>query len=138
MKFKGDITGVDIQSKYFPICQRRGIYQTLIEADLRTLNTEILTGFGCVTSFFVLEHLRKDDGLNLIEKMKILGKNVLVVVPKGFRIQESPDGNPFQEHLSAWSEEDLLKAGFKVTEAWALTIKKVVPYKILFGVYEGA
>jgi len=94
--------------------------------------------YGCVTCFFVLEHLKKDDGLALLEKMKKIGKNVLVIVPKGFRPQESPDGNPYQEHLSAWRRNDLLKAGFDVTEAWALTIKKLIPYKILFGIYAGS
>lgn len=133
MKFKGYIVGIDVHSDYFSKCIERGIYQDLIELNLKDLPIS-RARFGCVTAFFVLEHLEKRDGLILLDKMEKLGENNVVVVPLGHRSQESVDGNTFQKHLSSWFVKDFLDRGFQVKVCWALTIKRVLPYRLILGV----
>lgn len=65
--------------------------------------------------FAILEHLSKQDGLILIEKMENWAKKKIVIaVPNGYQHQDAYDGNPYQVHKSSWSTRDFEELGFKV------------------------
>jgi hypothetical protein len=72
--------------------------------------------FDGVVAFDVLEHLEKREGLRLLDSMeRIARKKVIVFTPNGFLEQPPSPTNPFQEHLSGWSVDDLARRGYVVT-----------------------
>jgi hypothetical protein len=70
--------------------------------------------FDCVVALDLLEHLQKEEGLNLIDAMdRIASKRILFFTPNGYLEQESHD-NDLQEHLSGWDSAEMHHLGFKV------------------------
>jgi SAM-dependent methyltransferase len=52
-----------------------------------------------------IEHMTKEDGKKLVDKLRKLGK-VLVVTPRRFEVHPPRYGNPLEEHISVWSNDD--------------------------------
>jgi hypothetical protein len=52
-----------------------------------------------------IEHMTKEDGKKLVEKLRKLGR-VLVVTPRRFEVHPPRYGNPLEEHISVWSSDD--------------------------------
>ncbi len=71
--------------------------------------------FDLVCAFDLIEHLKKDDGITLIHNMeKIARKRVVIYTPNGFLYQPPSPENPFQEHLSGWTFDEMRKLGYDV------------------------
>lgn len=134
MKIHGDITGIDIFEKYFPKCSSRKIYKELIQMDLRNIS-EDFGKYATVSSFFVLEHIPKREGIELLRKMECLGRTVVILVPFGKSPQEAQDSNEYQKHVSEWYPEDFIQRGFEVSICIQLSIKKITkfPYKLILA-----
>lgn len=62
----------------------------------------------------VIEHLDKDEALNILEKCKVISDKIIIYTPLGFYEQGISDNNPLQEHKSGWVAEDFINIGFKV------------------------
>ncbi len=71
--------------------------------------------FDCVLASDVIEHLDKEDGYKLMEKMeKIAKKKVIIFTPNGFLPQGEYDDNPWQVHKSGWEVDEMRQQGYKV------------------------
>jgi len=69
----------------------------------------------CVLASDLIEHLTKEDGYKLIEKMeKIASKRIIIFTPNGFLEQGVYDNNPWQLHLSGWTVKEMQKMGYHV------------------------
>jgi hypothetical protein len=63
----------------------------------------------------LLEHLSKQEGIELIEKAEQWAKKkVIIAGPNGFIPQDAYDANPYQRHVSGWTVEDFESVGFAV------------------------
>jgi SAM-dependent methyltransferase len=108
--------GVDIFRPSLEMCHKNRIYDEVILCDIRHLpfrNKSFDVAF-CVE---VIEHLPKDDGCRLIEKLEELSlKQVLFELPVNAGPPEGRlwDGNVFQLHRSGWTFEEFGKEGYKV------------------------
>lgn len=71
--------------------------------------------FDAVIALDLIEHLPKQKGRELLNKMiKLAKKKIVLLTPNGF-IQQIPyDGNEFQKHLSGWDVDDFTKMRFRV------------------------
>jgi SAM-dependent methyltransferase len=70
--------------------------------------------FDCCVAIDLIEHLSKEDGLQLIRSMeRIARKKILLFTPNGFLPQHSHDGD-LQEHLSGWTADEMRQLGFRV------------------------
>jgi hypothetical protein len=70
--------------------------------------------FDCVIALDLIEHLKKEDGLRMIDQMeRIATKRILLFTPNGFLSQQSHNGD-LQEHLSGWTAEEMRALGFNV------------------------
>ena len=68
--------------------------------------------YELVLAIDILEHFTKLDGLRFLWHLKrIASKAVLVSTPKEFLGQEV-EANPYENHRSQWSEEELAEQGF--------------------------
>jgi len=70
--------------------------------------------FDCVVALDLIEHLTKDEGLQLIGAMvRIARKKILLFTPSGFLPQHSSGGD-LQAHHSGWEAKEMEKLGFTV------------------------
>jgi 2-polyprenyl-3-methyl-5-hydroxy-6-metoxy-1,4-benzoquinol methylase len=114
---KASILGVEIYEPYIEIAKSRGF--TIIKEDIigfvwkRCFHKE--SKIDSYLLLDVVEHLKKEDALNLIVDMKASGNQILIFSPLGNCPQAEYDGNTYQKHLSSWEEQELKDLGF---ETW--------------------
>lgn len=108
-----EITGVDIFQPYINIAKKRNLYKRIIKADVRKLSYK--KKYDVVLVSHILEHMSKEDGVKLINKLEnITKKRLIIISPIGDILQHDTDGNKHQVHVSSWSVEDMEKLGFNV------------------------
>ncbi len=108
--------GIDAFEESIHVSQAKGIhneYRVMSVLDIAKVFDS--RSFDCVLASDVIEHLRKEDGYKLIERMeKIARKKVIVFTPNGFFPQAEYDGNRLQAHLSGWSGDEMRGMGYRV------------------------
>lgn len=106
--------GVDSFDPYLIESKAKKIHNDYIKSSLAECSFKP-GSFDAVLALEVLEHLPKEEGIRLIEKMeKWAGKKIIVSVPNGFVPQEEYDENPFQKHVSSWVPEEFKKRRYQV------------------------
>ena len=71
--------------------------------------------FDCVAATDLIEHLDREEGLELLRAMEsIARRRVVIFTPNGFLPQEPFGGNEFQRHRSGWSAREMRERGYKV------------------------
>jgi hypothetical protein len=80
------------------------IYDSVTIADLREV-VDDLRGYDLVTMGDIIEHLEKDEGLDLLSRLLAHNDCVVLTTPVHFFEQEVAD-NPFQSHRSHWTADD--------------------------------
>jgi len=106
--------GVELFEPYLEESKRKGIHNQYLKADIREIEFKPKS-FDAVLAIEVLEHLQKEEGLDLIKKMeKWAKKKIVITTPNGYLWQADADDNPLQKHQSGWSAKELEELGFKV------------------------
>ena len=73
------------------------------------------SSFDCVLASDFIEHLKKEEGYNLLKIMERLSKKkVIVFTPNGFLPTGEHEGNPWQVHKSGWTVKEMKDFGYKV------------------------
>jgi len=105
--------GVDAFKPSLKESKRRGIHYEYVLADVREIEFKDKS-FDAVLALDLIEHLTKEDGIKLIEKMERWArKKVIIFTPNGFLCQRG-NSNPFQTHRSGWNCNELKGLGFRV------------------------
>jgi SAM-dependent methyltransferase len=108
------LVGVDVFTPYLEESSKKAIHSEYIKADVRTVEFQNKS-FDGVFAIEILEHLTKDEGSELLEKMSLWArKKVIITTPNGYILQEKFDDNPYQVHKSGWTVSELQRCGFKV------------------------
>jgi Methyltransferase domain len=107
--------GVDVYRGYFEDSGRRAHgHSAYIEADVRRVEFRERS-IDAVLALEVVEHLPKQDGWALIERMERWARRkVIISTPNGFVPQRPDDKNVHQEHLSGWLPEEFTARGYRV------------------------
>ena len=106
--------GVDIFKPYLQNAKSNLGDVELVLADISSLEFK-KKSFDVILMISVLEHLTKEDGLRILEKLSEWArKKMILMVPNGFSPQEEYDGNKWQIHKSEWRARDFLREGFQV------------------------
>jgi 2-polyprenyl-3-methyl-5-hydroxy-6-metoxy-1,4-benzoquinol methylase len=109
------LAGVDAHPPALDICRRHSFYDEVFELDLAAGRLPFTDGeFDVVTCIEVIEHVRREDGLRLLDELERVGRFVIVTTPNGFLEQDDLEGNPLQRHLSGWSVSDFARRGYQV------------------------
>ena len=108
--------GVDLFEPYLQESVAAGIHSDYRCLDVMQIGQHFEEdAFDCVVALDLIEHLPKEAGLDLLQAMeKVARKKVIVFTPNGFVPQRPYDGNPFQEHLSGWSVDEMRSRGYRV------------------------
>jgi len=109
--------GVETYRPYIDTALRNTTHDIFINDDVLNLAYRIQPhSYDVVLASEVLEHLNDQDGLRLLVLMEYWAKHkVIIKVPNGYLPQSSFDGNPYQEHKSAWTQYKLETYGYTVT-----------------------
>ena len=110
------ITALDAYEKSLEIAKKENLFDAYIVGNTNKLMEKVAPkSFDSVVAFDLIEHLSKEDGMKLIEDMtEVAKKSIIIYTPNGFLFQPAHDNNPFQEHISGWSYEEMISLGFKV------------------------
>jgi len=114
-KFK--VIGIDAYKPYLAKAKKTGVYKKLILGDVRKLPFKEKS-FDIVLCSQVIEHLKKEEGEELIRDLeKTAKRQVIVATTVGFfpyEPFEGKDENPLQVHQSGWEPKEFEKRGYKV------------------------
>lgn len=105
---------------YPPACEearRQKTHDQLVLGDARNLATRFHPRqFDACIALDIIEHLTKDDGLQLMKDMEIIaGKRVVFFTPNGFVPQSHHANDDLQEHLSGWEPGEMRRCGYEIT-----------------------
>lgn len=91
-------------------------HDEIVQCDVSQLSTHFKPSqFDACVALDVIEHLKKPDGLTLMEDMeRIAKKRVVFFTPSGFLAQGHTDSDDLQVHLSGWEPAEMEKYGYKV------------------------
>jgi hypothetical protein len=109
------LVGVDGYKPDLDKAKLHGTHDEYVSGDVRGA-AALFPGrkFDACIAMDVIEHLTKDDGLQMLRSMEQLaGKRVVIFTPNGFVPQFSEDGN-LQQHLSGWEVAEMQKMGYEV------------------------
>lgn len=96
----------------------KALYSNVVCQDIRLVDWDQLGSFDVVIAGDVLEHMKKDDAIALVDKILDHTKTLIVSIPICFCPQDDYGGNPFEIHVKDdWSDEE-------VTSTWGQYIKK--------------
>jgi hypothetical protein len=99
------------------------VYNNIMIGDALSILPTLKSGaYELVIAVDILEHFTREDGLKFLGELKrVANRAALVSTPKEFHSQEI-EANPYENHRSHWSQEDLAASGFRDilanTESW--------------------
>lgn len=104
----GQWTGVEIWEPYIEKYQLKEKYDVLIQDDIRKINNEY---YDIVFLGDVVEHMTKEDAIQVVTKLVETCKYVFISLPIGFYPQGEYDSNPYEAHIKDnWSHEEAMEA----------------------------
>lgn len=105
--------GIDVWPDQIEKVRRLNAHDDYVVGDVRTL--DLGRQFDVVVLNHVIEHVSRDEGVELLRRLEGLARRLLVVsTPNGFLEQVPVDGNPFQRHWSGWFPHDFEARGYTV------------------------
>jgi ubiquinone/menaquinone biosynthesis C-methylase UbiE len=106
-------TGIDIYADDLVRAKALENYKTLINKDIRDMNYPDKS-FDAVTAIEIIEHLKKEDGIKLLDIIeRIAGKVVVITTPWGDDLKPKYKWNPFLDHQSGWLPKEFEARGYK-------------------------
>lgn len=114
------VTGIDIYPKSLALAKKTGAYDVLIKSDVVSACKKLISQkkkYDVVICSQLIEHLKKDSGLELIKHMEKLANNrVYISTPSGYvdQYDQYLEINPFHNHLSGWTISEFRNLGYKV------------------------
>lgn len=92
--------GVELCKSYLEESRKKGIHDKYLKEDIRSLKLEPKS-FDIIFCSKAIEHLKKEEGYDLIEKMKKWArKRIIITAPNGYIWQDNIDNNKFQRYQS--------------------------------------
>jgi SAM-dependent methyltransferase len=108
--------GVDLHRPALVEAKARWPAATFVVASHQELVEVFRPGsFEVVVALDFVEHLHKADGLAFLDQVERLAtRRVVIFTPNGFLPQRPYEGNPWQEHLSGFSTDEMRARGYRV------------------------
>jgi len=107
--------GTDLWYPYLLESKAKKIHRYYIQADLKKEIPFKDNSFDAVLLLSVIEHLEKEEGISLLNKIsRIAKKKIIIITPNGYLKQIHKSDTPLQAHRSGWNTDDFKKLGFKV------------------------
>ena len=108
--------GVDIFEPWLNKSEVEKIHDKYYKLDVLKLDSKFKEkSFDCVIALDLIEHLTKEQGYELLEKMeKIAKKRIVIFTTNGYNPQHESDNNPWNVHKSGWTIKEIEQQGYNV------------------------
>lgn len=148
LEFKGlqteDVTAVDIVPEYLEEVKKKYPFVKTVHSDvLKFVKKQTDNSYDVISILDGIEHLTKARGLKLINEMKrVCKEQIILFTPDGFSKNEPHHawgieaGDEEQRHKSGWTEEELADLGFRYLEGWYFHSPHNVLYRAIMMVYK--
>ena len=101
------LTGIEVHWPYLEQFNLADLYDEMWAFDVMDLvEYRRAISFDLVILGDVLEHLRRSDGMDLLDYFFYRSKHVIVVYPDLYVQEGDPWGNSFEAHISLWTPAD--------------------------------
>ena len=122
------IEGIEIYENYHKDSFQQIIYNKIIYCNAMDFKEyPSKDKFDLITCFDMVEHLKEDDSINLINYLRQKSSNVLLSVPTGKGWLRNQYGeNKYEAHLSEWNTSDLNKLGFLLLREYKIPDGRVM------------
>jgi ubiquinone/menaquinone biosynthesis C-methylase UbiE len=132
---KYESIGIDIESAFLETAKKRNNYKALLRVNINNLQFPDKS-FDAVTCCEVIEHLNKEDGLKLLDRLeKIARKRIIITTPWGddFAFRAVQLRYPTLKHLSGWLPKEFEERGYKIIPVMSLRIRLGynLPFEVL-------
>ncbi len=108
-------SGIDAYKPNLEESEKQGIHDEYHQMNILDIDKKFKeNSFDCVIALDVIEHLTKKDGWKLLDSMeKAAKKKTIVFTPNGY-LPQAADDNPWQEHKSGWTVNEMRKRGYHI------------------------
>ena len=110
------VVGIDVFLPYLRLVKMLEVYDAVLKCSVIALPFRT-NCFDTALSIEVIEHLNKQDGLQLLRQARQVSNRVIVTTPQHYLSgQNLPSWVPKSEHHhSHWTEQDFQQEGFTIT-----------------------
>jgi len=122
------IDGIEIFEKYITELQEK-IYTNIYIGNVLDI-IDTLPNYDFIYMGDVIEHLTKEDGLELLEKLRSKAKVVIIATPLLVSNQGAINGNKNETHLSQWNFEDF--NGAEINTFGSVLVAKFEKMKVYY------
>ncbi|WP_395704132.1 hypothetical protein [Aquabacterium sp.] len=106
------IDGIEGYGGYLTPVHQWAYNEVRVGDALQLLPTIADGAYELVMAIDILEHFDKADGLRFLQQCRRIARRMaLVSTPKDF-VEQHVEANPFEDHRSVWSREDLAAQGY--------------------------
>lgn len=101
-------TGVEVWTPYIEKYKLKDRYNLLINCDVRLLDYNNLGTFDLCFLGDVLEHMSKEESLDVVTKILKISKYVIISIPIVHYPQAEVENNPYEIHVKDdWSDSEV-------------------------------
>ncbi len=103
--FTTKVTAVEIDHSYVGEFGLDGLYDEVVIDDAVNMIKNPKLQYEMVIIGDCIEHLRKSDGIDLLNFLMYRTSHIILVFPDNF-LQDGSDDHPAEAHISTWNIED--------------------------------
>ncbi|MGD2119980.1 MAG: hypothetical protein PVG66_16605 [Chromatiales bacterium] len=86
----------------------------IIQGDIREIDKVLGRKFDVVLHWHGPEHILKEEYLEALPNIEAAAEKMLILgCPNGLEEQGAAYGNPYEEHISFWTEDEFQKLGYQ-------------------------
>jgi len=120
------IIGLDIYLPYLQKLKKIKLYNGLVWADARYLPFRSDKPFNITLASEILEHLKKDEGMMVLNRLMHLSNKIIISTPYGFLRTFGVDNNKYQLHKSSWAPQDFHLKGLDTQIVYSIGLDKLL------------
>ena len=121
--FPLDLTAIEVDGSYVDEFHLNDLYDRIVVDDAVNLIKDPKIRFDMVIIGDCIEHMRKSDGIDLLNFLMYRTAHIVLVFPDNF-LQDGTDDHPAEAHISTWNVEDF--RGWKIFHTAFATVNLVL------------
>jgi hypothetical protein len=111
--------GVEVWEPYIIEYDLRNRYNHIENQDVRLIDYQQFAPIDLVFAGDVLEHMTKDEEIELMDKLLTCARRVIISIPIIHFPQDEVEGNPYERHIKDdWSHQEMVETFPQITQHW--------------------
>jgi predicted TPR repeat methyltransferase len=111
--------GIEVWEPYIELYNLKNIYDHIEQEDIRLVDYQKFGNIDLVFAGDVLEHMTKEEAVNLIAKLLTSVKRIIISIPIVHYPQDEVGGNPFERHVKDdWSHQEMMDTFPQIKKYW--------------------